>query len=845
MHRLLERQIKRILDLESGQFKDLLQNHAEQIAGQEPDLARALFALPALLERVTATYDQQERDLVLIRRSLDLSSQELSASNQKLREEAQATTQALAALQRAFDILRKDSNQGDGIRSNDLVVMAEQVAALTRERERIQDARVQSEERFDLAMRGANDGLWDYDVVRGAVYFSPRWKSMIGYHESEIGVSLNEWTDRVHPDDLSTASEALQTHFHGNTPQFEATFRFLHKQGHYLWILSRAQALKDACGMVTRIVGTHTDITQQKQAEEALFKEKELAQVTLASIADSVLTTDALARITFLNPVAEQLTGWTLNEAKGLHVSEIIQLVNEAGEMQENPAMLCCLEQRVVDKESQALLVSRHGGKHAIESSAAPIWSSEGKLSGVVMVFQDVTEKRALTQDMAWQVAHDSLTGLNNRREFEQRLRLLLLKKNEKNCGHAMLYIDLDQFKLVNDTCGHLAGDELLKSLAHQLQTHVRSSDTLARLGGDEFGLLLENCPIAKAKEIAENLRGIVHDFRFAWQDKSFEIGVSIGVAPIDLTTGNIEEVMAAADMACYAAKERGRNRTHVYTPDDQELVRRRAELHAASGIRAALEQSRLTLYAQEIRPMRGGLPPHYEILLRMVGEDGHLQPPSVFIPAAERYGLMAAVDKWVIKHAFAFMARTPGLELAINLSGLSLQDEGFIKYVRTQLAESGIDALQVCFEITETAAISNLTRATSFMQEMKALGFRFSLDDFGAGMSSFTYLKHLPVDYLKIDGAFVRDIVTDLTDRAFVETINRISHVMGKQTIAEFVENSAIIRELSAIGVDYIQGYGVARPVPLESLVLPPGEINRHTPVRLAFPKVAHNRHG
>ena len=680
-----------------------------------------------------------------------------------------------------------------------------------------------SEERLNLALGGANDGIWDWDIASGRVFFSPRWKTMLGHAESEIGDSVDEWEARVHPDDLATVRADIRAHLDGDTAAYQNVHRMRHKDGHWVWILDRGACHRDGLGKAVRMVGTHTDISDRVALERALFEEKELAQVTLASIGDGVLTTDHEGRITFLNPVAERLSGWTHEEAAGHPVHEVMVLVNEeTGEPAENPVDRCRREGRVVGMANHTILISRDGAEIAIEDSAAPIRDKDGTLAGVVMVFHDVTDKRAMTREMAWQLAHDGLTGLFNRREFESRLRELLgyagLDAPEQR--HAMLYLDLDQFKMVNDTCGHLAGDELLKRLAQLMQTHVRSEDTLARLGGDEFGLLLRGCPLEKAEEIAEKLRALVRDFKFVWEGREFEIGVSIGLAPIQGDSQTLADVMAAADMACYAAKEKGRNRIHVHHPDDEDLNRRRQELHAASRIRAALAANRFQLHAQEIRPLHGNRRCHYEVLLRMQDEEGRLLSPGLFIHAAERFGLMGEVDRWVVRESFRRLAEMPYIALSINLSGLSLQDEGFATFVHREMRAQAIDPSRVCFEITETAAISHLGRALAFMKEMKAQGFRFALDDFGAGMSSFSYLKNLPVDYLKIDGAFVRDIVADPIDRAFVEAINRIGQVMGMETIAEFVEDDAILRELNYIGVNYAQGYGIARPVPLDSLI-------------------------
>ncbi len=580
----------------------------------------------------------------------------------------------------------------------------------------------------------------------------------------------------------------------------------------------------DEVGQLGRDFNHMLDALANREAElirvkQALYEEKEMALVTLASIGDGVVTTDAEARVSFLNSVAERLTGWTQAEARGLRIEEVMRLVNEETRaLAENPVERCRLEGSVVGMANHTVLIGRDGTEVAIEDSAAPIRDKDGRLIGVVMVFHDVSSQRAMTREMSWQLAHDGLTGLTNRREFERRLQALLACA-APGVAHALLFLDLDQFKIVNDTCGHLAGDELLKRLAEMLQEQVRGGDVLARLGGDEFAVLLENCPLDRARGIAEKLRQKVRDFEFFWQDKRFEVGVSIGVAPIDAAAGSIAEVTAAADMACYAAKERGRNRIHVHSPDDLDMERRRNELHAAGGIRSALEENRLVLFGQEIRSIRGDGQGHYEVLLRLRGEDGVLQAPALFIPAAERYGLMGEVDRWVVRNAFMFMAQHPKVHLAINLSGLSLQDENFSAYITQWLTQFNVDASHVCFEITETAAITHVGHAIAFIRDLKAWGFRFSLDDFGSGMSSFTYLKNLPVDFLKIDGAFVRDIVSDPIDRAFVETINRIGQVMGMETIAEFVESDEILRELMRIGVDYAQGYGIAKPVPLDTL--------------------------
>lgn len=567
-------------------------------------------------------------------------------------------------------------------------------------------------------------------------------------------------------------------------------------------------------------------------AEKALFHEKERAEVTLHSIADAVITTNGDGVVEYMNPIAEQLTGWQIADARGHPIDQVFRVINELNREEiKNPVSGCKIEGRVVNIDPHGVLVARDGTEYAIEDSAAPIRDSRGAVIGYVVVFHDVSHARHLARQLSWQASHDALTGLGNRLEFESVMAQMWESAKFHSKHHALVYMDLDQFKIVNDTCGHAAGDELLRQLAVIISAKVREGDSLFRLGGDEFAILLNGCPINRAESIANEIRLVVEEFRFMWQDKSFGIGVSIGLVPITVDSVSMASLLAAADAACYTAKEKGRNRVQVYEPSDTELAMREGEMQWLPRINRAMEEDRLQLYYQKIANVRdgdvmGGT--QYELLLRMLDEHGAIIPPQAFIPAAERYNLMPSVDRWVIRHALDWITRHAAQvkdisTIYINLSGQSLNDDKFLDFVTAQIKRLDGLGIKIGFEITETAAIANLSRAMRLMGTLKDLGCSFALDDFGSGMSSFAYLKNLPVDKIKIDGVFVRDMLFDRVDYAMVEAINRIGHLMGIQTVAEFVENDAILHRLKELGVDYAQGFGIHRPEPLALLFAEP----------------------
>jgi diguanylate cyclase (GGDEF)-like protein/PAS domain S-box-containing protein len=447
--------------------------------------------------------------------------------------------------------------------------------------------------------------------------------------------------------------------------------------------------------------------------------------------------------------------------------------------------------------------------------------------NSLLLVCEDVTEARDLGERIAYQASHDTLTGLANRSEFDRYISQAIKLVYSDNSEHVLCYLDLDQFKIINDTCGHLAGDELLRQLGDLLKNCIRPQDFIARLGGDEFGVLIYDCSLTEAFLLCENLRDVIKEFRFYWEGQSFSIGVSIGLTAINKTSGSAVNLFKEADSACYAAKDKGRNRIHIYSLDDEEFASRQGEMQWVEKIQQGIENNRFCLYGQPIVLLSKkdeGL--HFETLIRYRDETGHIIPPNAFLPAAERYGLAPEIDRWVIGSMFEFIATTPhflqNLSLcSINLSGLSMGDEEMLAFIFEQFAKWQIPTYKICFEITETAAIANLSSAIKFINSLRAKGCLFSLDDFGSGLSSFAYLKNLPVDYLKIDGLFVKDILEDKVDLAMVKAINEVGHVMNKKTIAEFVENEAIFNLLNELGVDYAQGYGIGKPVLLTELKL------------------------
>lgn len=565
------------------------------------------------------------------------------------------------------------------------------------------------------------------------------------------------------------------------------------------------------------------NITQQEQEAQ---NAKEFAEVTLKSINDGVITTDRYGKITFVNPYVEKLIGLTFEEVKGVYLKDVVMLVKEdTRETIISPVGDCLLDNQTIDIDTNCALQRSNGSFLPIAVSVAPIQDINGKVRGTVMTLHDVSEAYELQRKLSYQASHDHLTGLYNRRELESELQRALLNAKRDKQVHALCYLDLDQFKVINDSCGHSAGDLFLRRISEYLKEDLRKSDVFARVGGDEFALLLLNCTQSEAQKVAANILKKIGSFRFSWQGRVFQVGVSVGLVSITEHTSSTAELLAQADVACFAAKDGGRNRVHMYQADDMELKRRRDEMSMVSYVREALAEDQFEIHLQPIVPTNGLQDrTHYEVLIRMMSSENLCVPPGVFLPAAERYQLMSSIDRWVVSKSLALMKHqreiNASISLSINISAQSINEENFLEFVIAEMQANDMDGSDVCFEITESEAINNMQHAVHFIEQLQKLHCKFALDDFGTGVSSFEYLKNLPVDYLKIDGTFVKNIDKNKIDQAMVRAIHEVATVMGMQTIAEFVENEASFHMLGELGVGYAQGYWIARPKSAEEVL-------------------------
>lgn len=569
------------------------------------------------------------------------------------------------------------------------------------------------------------------------------------------------------------------------------------------------------------------DVGHRKSLEVSLSRSKRQAQYTLESIAEGVITTDNRGRVDYMNRAAEVMTGANRDEASGHKIGEIFSLVDEADRRPlGDPVERSLAVRRRVNMGRRALLVSRDGEhEHSIEITASPIRGPGSSISGTVVVFHDVSEMRGLTKQMSYQATHDPLTGLINRREFERRLQEAMDSARAEEGVHILFYMDLDRFKAVNDSCGHLAGDNMLREVATLIKDQVRDSDYVGRIGGDEFGTLLIGCPIDKARQIAADICNAVADYRFVWQDKIFNIGISVGLVEISHLSGTLQDIISAADSACYVAKQRGRGQVHVYSARDEAIARERGDIEWLRRLQSALHEDGFELAVQPIIATGSGedTGPAVEVLIRMTDERGASANTAEFLRPAARYQLMPQIDRWVVNAALAAIGageiKIPSKRsCAINLSGQTLGDEGFLGFVVDALDRSGVAPSSICFEVTESAISSNIQHAQRFIEVLHGIGCEFALDDFGSGLGSFSSLKTLRVDYLKIDGTYTRNLSTDQINREMVSAMIKLARTFEFRVVAEQVESQQDFDWLRSAGVDFVQGKFVEAPVALGS---------------------------
>ncbi len=680
----------------------------------------------------------------------------------------------------------------------------------------------QSRERFEFALMAGRSVAWEWNPTTDEVLMPVSSASFYGYGPEVLPNTGRGLNKRVLEEDKARVAAALRaTMSTGKLYSVEHRYH-LPQDGGILWISARGQAVFDAEGRVERIIGISADITELRTAEQALKEERERAEVTLKSIGDGVIRSDAGGRIDYLNPAAETLTGWSNKEARGRRLDEVYRAMEDGtGKLREDPLTECLRQNRTVTSPEWCSLLRREGSQFTVRDSASPIRNDKGEVLGAVLVVKDVSDVRGLEREMAFQASHDTLTGLLNRPEFESRVGEALINATFTGRRHALCYLDLDAFKVVNDTCGHSVGDQMLQQLSAILEATARGTDILARIGGDEFGLLLADCTMNEAEARAGAFLQTVRDFRFLWQGRIFEVGVSIGIVPVTKDSPRYNEMLSAADAACFVAKERGRNRIHISHPEDVEVTARHHEAKWVERLNRAIEKDEFLLFRQSIVPLQDQKRPKIVELLLRLSDNGEIILPGRFIPAAERYRMMPSLDLWVIRQAFKYIRQDTALNnsaqlYAINLSGQSLADRTILDAILTGIDRKDVDPYRLCFEITETAAISHLASAQAFIGVLREKGCSFALDDFGSGLSSFRYLKDLQVDYIKIDGSLIRGVAEDPVHREMVAAIRQIGLAMNLSTIGEWVETEASLRTLKEIGLDYAQGYHLDRPSPL-----------------------------
>jgi diguanylate cyclase (GGDEF)-like protein/PAS domain S-box-containing protein len=645
---------------------------------------------------------------------------------------------------------------------------------------------------------------------------------------SLIGISPDQLEGRDVADLVKPAYRALfrktvTQRLAGETAPRRLEIQLINGDEQGLWVEAQSSLIEYRGARA--ILTIARDVSHRKNLEVSLSRSKRQAQYTLESISEGVITTDNQGCIDYMNRAAETMVGANRDDAAGHKTGELFSLIDDADRRSlGDPVERCLSIRRRVNMGRRALLVSKDGEQeHSVEISASPIQGPSNSISGTVVVFHDVGEIRGLTQQMSYQATHDALTGLINRREFERRLQEAMDSAHAQEAVHILCYMDLDRFKAVNDSCGHIAGDNMLREVSSLIKEQVRDSDFVGRLGGDEFGTLLMGCPIDKAQQIAADICNAVADYRFVWKDKIFNIGISVGLVQISHASGTLQDVISAADSACYVAKQRGRGQVHVYSARDEAIARDRGDIQWLRQLQDALHGGKFELAMQPIIATGSGdgNGPAVEVLIRMPDERGHHTNSADFLRSAERYQLMPQIDRWVVNATLgAINAHEIKLasnrSCAINISGQTLGDEGFLDFVVGALDHSGVSPGSVCFEVTESAISANVQYAQRFIEVLHGIGCEFSLDDFGSGLGAFSNLKHLPIDYLKIDGTYTRNLSSDLVNQEMVAAMIKLARTMNFKVVAEQVEEQEDFDWLRDNGVDFVQGNFVDPPAPL-----------------------------
>lgn len=682
-----------------------------------------------------------------------------------------------------------------------------------------EQALVAEKTRVMLATKSGGIGIWDFDSRTGSATWDEQTYRLFGIDPTSPDDPQTLWRRAVHPDDIARieANAALAI---SNNSRVDAEFRVIWPDGSLRYLRTVADP---AVGRPGTLIGVNWDVTDIRNLTAELAEQHEMMRVTMRSIGDAVITTDARRHVTWMNPVAEQMTGWTVAQAQGQPMAQVFNILDEVTLLPaQSPVDTCLMGGASVALAAGTILISRTGQQYGIEDSAAPIKDDHGQILGVVLVFHDVTAERRQRGEMTYRATHDALTGVKNRTEFELRLTRLLYQSTEDSSSHAMMFIDLDQFKLVNDACGHSAGDEVLQQAARIFAEAIRSHDLIARIGGDEFGIILEHCTIETAAHIAQSICNQMDEYRYCHGDRRFRIGASIGVVPVDSRWSDVAALVQTADASCAIAKDSGRNRVQIWQDSAAALKIRQGEVHWASRLETALDENRFVLFAQSIAALNDTAPGvHAELLIRLIDTDGTLILPGVFMPSAERFNLATRIDRWVLKQTVQFLADLGDLStvntISINVSGRSIGDRAFHHYAVTMLEAAGPEICsRLSLEITETAAVANVADASLFIEQVHALKVRVALDDFGAGAASFGYLRALRVDSLKIDGQFIKGLQTDPISNVTVKCFIELARIIGIPTVAEFVDHPDVLAAVRALGIDFAQGYLLARPQPL-----------------------------